>query len=154
MATLGLEVYNKFKNHLQSKNFKFDAHDDDLVIFLTVHGEDLPQPTLIKVYDDRNVVQIVSPIPVKMPEDKIIDGAAAVTAANYGMLNGCFEMNMSNGEIRFRIAHNFEETGISEKTVQYLLALTFLITDKFNDRFFMLAKGVLSLEQFIQKAGE
>ena len=45
----GTKVYEMFKAHLKAHNFKFDPHDDDLVITLTVRGEDLPQPTVIRV---------------------------------------------------------------------------------------------------------
>ena len=154
MASLGLQVYNKFKAHLQANNFKFDTRDSELSIILTVHGEDLPQPTIIHVFDDRNVVQIVSPIPARIPEDKRPEAAVAVAVANYGMINGSFDLDMSDGEIRFRMAQNFAETGMSEESVHYMCAITFLTTDKYNDRFFMLGKGLMSLEQFIEKEGQ
>ena len=154
MASLGQQVYNSFKKHLQNNNFKFEAHDSDMVITMTVNGEDLPQPTIIRVFDDRNVVQVVSPIPARIPEGKRPDAAVAVAVANYGMINGSFDLDMSDGEVRFRMAQNFADTGMSEESIHYMLGITFLTTDKYNDRFFMLGKGLMSLEQFIEKESE
>ena len=77
MASLALEVYNKIKAHLESYHFKFNAHDDDMAIDLIYVGHDLPQPTIIHVLEDRNVVQIISPIPGQIPEEKRIDAAVA-----------------------------------------------------------------------------
>ena len=147
----GVQVYQMFKKHLEERNFKFDAHDDKLVLTLTVHGEDLPQPTIIRVLDDRNVVQILSPIPSHIPEDKRIDGAVAVAVANYGMINGGFDYDMSDGEIRFRVAQGYHDMELSDEFVKYLLSVAFVTTDKYNDKFFMLGKGMLSLEQFIEQ---
>lgn len=146
----GKELYELFKKHLDARNFKYEPHDDEMHIVLTVHGDDLPQPTVIRVMDDRSVVQIISPIPCKMPEDKRVDGAIAVSVANYGMINGCFDYDFSDGEIRFRVAAGFRGAEFTDETIFYLLAIAFQTTDKYNDKFFMLAKGLLSLEQFIE----
>ena len=76
------EIYQLFKDNLTSKNFKYDPHDDDLVISLTVRGENLPQQVLIRVIDDCKAVQILSVIPGKIPEEKRVDAAVAVSVAN------------------------------------------------------------------------
>lgn len=149
-----VRIYEMFKSYLKSNNFRFDSHDDDLVITMTVHGEDLPQPTIIRVMDDRDMVQVLSPIPAKIPEDKRVDAAVAVATANYGMINGSFDLDMSDGEIRFRVAQTYKDMDFNEEAIRYLLAIVFFTTDKYNDRFFMLGKGVLSLEQFIEKEKE
>ena len=147
----GTQVYQMFKKHLEEKNFKFEAHDDDLVLTLTVQGEDLPQPTIIRVLDDRDVFQILSPIPSRIPEDKRVDAAVAVSVANYGMINGCFDFDMSDGEVRFRVAQSYRGMELSDGFIEYILPLVFFTTDKYNDKFFMLGKGLMSLEQFIEQ---
>ena len=147
----GIQVYQMFKKHLEENDFKFEAHDDDLVLTMTVHGEDLPQLTIIRVLDDRDVLQILSPIPSHIPEDKRVDAAVAVSVANYGMVNGSFDFDMRDGEIRFRIAQGYEGMELSEEFIRYILSVAFFVTDKYNDRFFMLGKGLLSLEQFIER---
>ena len=150
----GIGVYEMFKKYLEKHGFDFKAHDDDLVITLTVRGEDFPQPTMIRVYDDRDIVQILSPIPSNIPEDKRLDAAVAVAVANYGMINGSFDFDMSDGEIRFRVAQSYEGMEISEEFIKYILGVAFFTTDKYNDSFFMLGKGMMSLEQFIEKENQ
>ena len=41
-SDLTLQVYQAFQAHLDKNKFKYDAHDEDLVISLTVNGDDLP----------------------------------------------------------------------------------------------------------------
>ena len=148
------QVYQAFKDHLAQHNFHFDPHDDDLVISMTVRGEDLPQPTIVRVMEDRGVVQILSPIPAKIPEDKRIEAAVAVATANYGMINGCFDYDMSDGEIRFRVAQGYMGIEMTDELVGYMLRIAFFTTDKYNDRFFMLGKGMMTLEEFLAKENE
>ena len=147
----GIKVYEMFKKHLQENEFHIDAYDDELVISLTVHGDDLPQPTLIRVIDDRDIVQIISPIPGRIPEDKRVDAAIAITVANQDMINGSFDLDMSDGEIHFRVAQYYGDMELTEDFMKYLLGLAFFTTDRYNDKFFMLGKGLMSLEQFIEQ---
>lgn len=149
----GIQIYEMFKTHLDAHDISYKADEEDLMITLTVNGEDLPQPTVIRVLDDRNVVQIVSPIPCTIPEEKRLDAAVAVAVANRGMVNGCFEYDMGDGTILFRVAQSFAGTDFSDELIRYMLTIVFFTTDKFNDKFFMLAKGMMSLEDFLQKEG-
>ena len=151
MTPTGREVFEKFKAHLEAHDIKFDTRDEDLLITLTVTGEDLPQPTAIRILDERNIVQVLSPIPGNIPEDKRVDAAVAVSVANYRMINGAFDLDMSDGEIRFRIAQSYLGMEINDDFLKYILGVTFITTDKYNDRFFMLGKGMMTLEQFIEK---
>ena len=146
----GNEVYELIKKHLDDHNFHYEPHDDDLVITLTVHGDDLPQPTIIRVLADRDVISVMSPIPSHIPEDKRVDGAIAVSVANYGMINGSFDYDMTDGEIRFRVAQGYRGVEVSDELIRYILGIAFFTTDKYNDRFFMLNKGVITLEKFIE----
>lgn len=144
------QVYQLVVNHLEERNFHFDRHDDDLVITMTVRGDDLPQPTVIRVIEELQVLQVLSPLPVRMPEEKRADAAVAVAVANYGMVNGSFDLDMADGEIRFRATQSFRECELTDETIKYILGITFVTTDKYNDRFFMLGKGGMGLTEFIE----
>ena len=146
-----IKVYNQFKENLLNAEFHIEEHPDDLVISLTVHGDDLPQPTLIRVMDDRDVVQVLSPLPSKIPEDKRIDAALAVCVANNGLINGSFDYDINDGEISYRLTQSYRDLELSQECITYMLGTVFFTTDKYNDRFFMLGKGMMTLEQFLEK---
>ena len=145
------DVYQLFLKHFDEHDFRYEKNDADLVIKLTVQGEDLPQPTVIRVIEKANAVLIQSPMPFSVPEDKRTDMAVAITIVNYSMINGGFEMDLSNGMLSYKIAQGLFDEDFSEKTVEYMLTLTFGSTDRFNDKFFGLAMGMMTLEQFIEK---
>ena len=147
----GTKVYELFKKHLDDHKFKYEAYDDDHVLKMIVHGEDLPQPTVIRILDDRDIVQILSPLPCMMPEEKRVDAAVAVSVANYGLVVGNFDFDMRDGEIRFRVSMDFEGLELNDIAIKNLLSPVFVITDRYNDRFFMLGKGMITLEQFIEQ---
>ena len=145
------QVYQMFKDHLSSKGFHFDPHDEDKVITLTAHGEDLPIPLIIRVIEEREVVQMTSPLPGSFPEDKRVDAAVAVATINNKLMNGCFDLDMSDGEIRFRLTQSFHDNDFSEEQIIYMMIITFKTVDEYNDPLFMLAKGMMDMTQFLEK---
>ncbi len=144
------QVYEAIRKYLKDNDFKFEPHDEDLVFTFTVQGDDLPQPTVVRVIDERDLIQVISPIPVSMPEDKRYDAAVAVAVVNDKILNGSFDLDIGDGRITCRVTQCYTGCEITDDLLKYILGVTFVTTDKYNDRFFMLAKGMLSLEQFIE----
>jgi hypothetical protein len=146
-------VYDKVKAHLTGNDFKYECDDQKMTIVLRATGEDLPLLVFASVDADRQLIRILSPIPVKMPEDKRIEGAVASAVANYGIVAGNFDYDMSDGEIRFRVTQSFREGDVTDEIIRYMFGILFGTVDQYNDRFFMLAKGMMSLEQFIGMEG-
>jgi hypothetical protein len=146
------QVYQLIKSHLNSKNIRFDPHDDDKVITMTAQGDDLPMPVVIRVIGEREVLHIVSPLLAgKFPEDKRIDAAVALAAINNHLMNGSFDLDLDSGLVTYRVCQSFHDNDISEEQIHYLLAIVFITTDEYNDTLFMLAKGNMTLEQVLEK---
>ena len=145
------QVYQLIKSHLSSKGMKFEPHDDDKVITMTAQGEDLPMPLLIRVIGDREVLHISSPLPGRIPEDKRIDTAVALAAINNHLMNGNFDLDLDSGLVVYRVCQSFHDNDISEEQIHYLLAIVFITMDEYNDTLFMMAKGMLTLEQLLEK---
>ena len=148
------QVYQAVKDHLDGRKFRYTPHDEDLAITLTVHGDDIPIDTVIRVMEEREVVQVLCPMSWKAPEDKRIDLAVAVAAANYGIVNGSFDFDLSDGKIRFRLTQSFRGTTLNPEQVEYMLGVSFITTDEYNDKFFALCKDMMSLEDFLKKENE
>lgn len=57
----------------------------------------------INVMEDEYIVYAISPIGVEADDRKMMGVMAEfVCRTNYGMKNGCFELDMNDGEIRFK----------------------------------------------------
>ena len=147
-------VFNKVKAHLDGNKFKYDCDDQEMSIVLRATGEDLPLLVLVRVDADRQLIRMLSPMPVKMPEDKRMEGAVASSVANYGIIAGNFDYDIRDGEIRFRVTQSFREGDVTDEIIHYMFGILFNTVDTYNDRFFMLAKGMMSLEQFIDAEGD
>lgn len=144
--------YQSVCQALDDRNWKYNKDDDKLLISFGVNGEDLPLDILIYVDVQRSLVRVLSKLPFKMNEDKRMEGAVAVCAANYGMVDGGFDYDLSDGSILYRVAACFNGSCISKNLYQYLISCACVTVDKYNDQFLALNKGMISLSDFIKNA--
>ena len=143
-------VYETLCKTLDNKEIKYKRFDDELTISCSMSGEDIPMDFIDIVKPQAQVVTLFSPMPFKIAEDKRVDAALAVCIANYGMVNGSFDYDITDGEIRFRMVSSFRESILSEELFFYMLLVSAKTVDDYNDKFLMISKGMMSIEQFLE----
>lgn len=127
----------------------YDKREEDLRALFSARGEDLPLDISIKVDVERQVVLLVSAIPFSIQEDRRLELAVAISAVNYLIIDGCFDYDIKTGDVWFRFTNSFFDSKLDGEVFEYMLHLTFSIVDKYNDKFLMLAKGMISLDKFL-----
>lgn len=143
-------VYETICKSLDNRDWKYERHDDDLTILSEAQGEDLPVSMIIRVDPNAQVVSLYSPMPFNIAEEKRIDAAIAVCVANYGLINGSFDYDLNDGEIRFRLVTSFRESMLSEELFMYMVLVAAATVDDYNDKFLMVSKGIMSIQSFIE----
>lgn len=147
-----LAVFDTVCRTIDSENLKYNADKDKLIVFLSAKGEDLPINVLFKVDAEREVLTVHSLLDTQVEDDKRIEFAVAVNAANYALVNGSFDYSIEDGRIVYRMAQPYLDVGVSENIVQYMLYCVFSTVDEYNDRFLMLDKGMIDIEKFVELA--
>ena len=147
-------VYETMCNALEEREWKFKKFDSDFTISLGVRGDDLPMDVVMMVRADAQVISLFSPLPFKIAEDKRVEAGLAVCVANYGLVNGSFDYDISDGEIRFRVCSSFRESLIGGELFNYMLHIAINTIDKYNDRFLMISKGIIDLQKFVEMENE
>ena len=145
------QVYNTLIKMLDTRDWKYEKHEEDLLIKSGIKGDDLPIEFIVFVKPKNQVVQFLSRLPFNMPEDKRVDGALAVCVANYGLVDGSFDYDLSDGEIRYRLTSSYRESTLGEDLFEYMIMVAASTVDEYNDKFFMLAKGMMGIQQFIEQ---
>ena len=144
-------MYKTLCAMLDEKELKYEKHENDLVVTFTLGGEDIPMQFVLNVDAERQLIRLLSPIPVIFGEDKRIEGAIAACQANYGIADGSFDFDFKQGRIIFRMTSSFIDSLISKDVFEYMIAVAGYTVDEYNDKFFMLAKGKLSIKEFFNK---
>ena len=139
---------------LERAKVKFTRDDEALRVDYTYKGDDLLMPFMFIVDPDREFVRLISPMSPRVKEDKRLDVAVAISLLNYRLAFGCFDLDMNDGELRFRMVNSFRDTPLSEEVFAMMLQTGHAIVEKYNDKLYTLAAGIISLEQFVTAISE
>lgn len=146
---LAKKVYGTLCDAIDARHWRYEKDDEKLVVHFGVSGDDIPMNMLLIVDIQRQLVRLMSPMPFKFSEEKRIDGALATCAATYTLADGSFDYDVQSGVIMFRMTASFHESEIGEGLFQYMIDCSCAIVDMYNDKFFAIDKGLLSVSDFI-----
>lgn len=148
---LAKQVYKTLCEAIESRQWRYGKDEDKLLVHFGVSGDDIPMQFILIVDAERQLVRLMSPMPYKMSEAKRMEGAIAACAASFGMADGSFDYDLSNGRIAFRMTASFRESLIGEGLFQYMISCSCAMVDKYNDQFLAIDKGLMSITDFIAK---
>ena len=144
------EVYEDIKKVFDKRNWKYDEEPERLRITSGAVGEDLSMPFVINVYEEKEVVYLLSYLPVEnIPEDKYIDIALAVCAVNSVFLTGNYDFDIKNGELTFRMTVTYAGGRLNPEVYDQMIDFACESIDEYNDKFLALAEGTISLDEFL-----
>ena len=101
------------------------------------------------VHPDREIVRMVSPMPYRVPKERRLDMAVALTFVNTRLINGCYDLDMQTGALRFRLCESYAGSEIGMEAFKYMIAITNMTEDDYNDKLIMLNKGIITLKRFV-----
>lgn len=142
---------------LDSEEWHYEKNEGALAVECMARGDDLPIPIRITVDADRLLVVLVSQIPFIVPENKRNEMSLAVSTANFGIVDGCFDYNYDEGTLGFRMTSSFRESLVGKELFEYMLYVSCQTVDVYNDKFFRVAKTDMTFDEvigFISNRGE
>lgn len=145
-----LQVYEMAQNVLKEMDMDYSKDDTCMRIGSVFQGEDIPMEVSIRVCDEAHSMFFTSYMSTDIPPQGRIDGAVAVVETNYRLPEGMyFDYDMADGSICFRTVIRYKDSVISEKLIKEMLDISLEAIDRYNDKFDMLAKGMYTLEQYL-----
>ncbi len=148
---LAKQVYKTLCDANERREWKLGKDEENLLVHVGVSGDDIPVQFILVVDAERQLVRLMSPMPYKMSEGKRMEGAIATCAASYGITDGSFDYDLSDGETVFRMAASFRESLIGEGLLQYMISCSCAMVNKYNGKFLTIYKGLMSITDFIAK---
>lgn len=148
---LAKDVFKRICSILDARNWHYVKDEEANVIRFAVTGDDLPIDIIVFVDAERQLVRIISPLDCTFPEDRRLDGAIAICRLNYILRDGNFDYDYTNGTVMFKCTTSFLDSLISVDALEYMVNLTLENVDWYNDRLLALAKGNITLDEFMKK---
>lgn len=155
MEKRAIEVYETLCSALDKLNFKYEKEgkdsDGDYTVRFSGVGDDLPMEFVMFCDVGRQLIRVMSQMPFAFSEDKRVEGALVTCRANYLMVDGNFDYDFTTGKVVFKITSSFRDSLIDGELLLYMVRLAISMVDEFNDQFFAVDKGMMSVDEFMQK---
>jgi len=142
------ETFDNLCAMLNEDDWKY-SKEEDLVVRFSAQGDDIPMDFIIVVDPNPGLVCLYSMLPFNIADEKIVDAAIAACAINSRLKNGSFDLDISDGSIKFRLAQAYFDSAIGKEVFQYMVYVSAHTVDEYNDKFMMLSKGALSINDFL-----
>lgn len=149
LAKAGI-IFNTLCGKLDEMKLKYEIHEEDLVITFVARGNDLPMQFVLNIDAERELIRLMSLIPAKFEGEKRVDGAIATNQVNFKLADGSFDFDYETGLIMFRMTSSYVDSLISKELFGYMIAVALLTVDEYNDKFLMLSKGMMNVEDFFK----
>lgn len=138
-----LEVAVKY---FETDQWPYTVLNNQMGVRTGFQGDNGKWTCLLRVMDDQQQVAFYSVFPIDVPENKRVDVALFLTRANYGLIIGNFEMDLDDGEVRFKTSLDMEDTALTPELLRALIINNVGITDKYLPGVMAVIYGNKSLE--------
>lgn len=128
-------------NHYRPKSSDSDNNNNDSqqshYLSLRMRNKKLDCGYLFRVQEHNNLLAVYGILPFLIPESHQSAAMLLITQINYDLLIGNLEMDINDGEIRYKNAIDVEAVGMDENTIEHLLqsviAMTTVTYEIFSD---------------------
>ena len=144
------KAFDTFCKMLDNREWKYKKDEEALRIETGARGDDLPINLRVVVDAERMIVRLYSPFEFNIPAEKLSEAALCICIINDGLIDGCFDLDVTDGSICFRMATSFRESLISEEAFDYFLGFAVYVVDEYNDKLLMVGKGLLTPQQLLE----
>ncbi len=145
------KVYKTLCDTLDLIGWTYDRHDDDFIVTLGVNGDDLPMNFVLGIDPDSQLIRCLSRLPVQFTAENMVAGAIVCAHATWRLIDGSFDLNISNGNVTFRMNASYADSLISTELIRYLIATACNTIDGYNDGIALVANGSMTIEEFMKK---
>ena len=124
---------------------------ESLSYLFTITGKDLPMIFQMYVREKSNTLLLRSLIPFDLNKDKLAATAVAVCWASNDLIDGCFDLDLNEGSIYFKMVSSYDNDKFDPGVFAYMTRLAPIIIDEYNDTFYLLNEGKISVTELLEK---
>lgn len=152
--TYSQNIANAIKEFLTNDDwyFSFDEKRGMFKFGLCLKGKIKKIDYLICVRDDEYIVYAISPIGANENNEKMMTAMAEfVCRANYGLKNGNFELDMRDGEIRFKCFVDCDTITPTQEMVRNSILCPAAMFDNYSDGIVGIIFGDMSAKEAVEQ---
>lgn len=124
-------IYDVMMQFFKEDDWKYRQLEDATILQLGFSGDNGSWMCYAQAQNEKERFIFYSLMESKVPENKRHAVAEFLTRANYGMIIGSFEMDLRDGEVRFKTSIDVEGGQLTTKMVKTLVYTNVLMMDRY-----------------------
>lgn len=124
-------MYDAVKNHLDNIGWRYDVKREGSLIKAGVQGRSGSYQVIFDVKQDRDTFIVYVMSRLDFPATNRDNIALYLTRCNYGLTIGNFELDMSDGEVRYKTSVTVKGGMLSEEMIKEMVQISIVMMDKF-----------------------
>lgn len=88
---------------------------------------------MVRYFETQQLLAVYSILPFRVPDSHRASLVVSLTQLNYDLVIGNLELDLSDGELRFKTSLDIEVTGLDDGVIGYLLNSNFAMTSRLYD---------------------
>ena len=128
-------VFDSVIVFLQEDEWRYEEIPGEAAIRFGFTGHNARFECFGRVNEDHEIFVFYTVIPLRVPEAQRLPVAELIARINYGLNVGNFEMDINDGEIRYKTSIDVEGGELTPRMVETLLSVNISTTDRYFPSF-------------------
>lgn len=124
-------LYNALVMFLQEEDWKFTPMPRETAALMTFNCENASFLCYARVREEQRQVMFYAIYPLRTPADRRAEMAEFVARVNYGLALGAMELDMEDGEIRFKMSADVSAAQFSLPLLRSLMQIGIATADRY-----------------------
>ncbi len=136
-----------------SIDFRYQVDAEKGLVHMGFSGDSGSWTAVADVKEDRGILVFYSIASIKVPEPARVAAAEYLSRANYGLILGNFELDMSDGEVRYKTSISVGEKGqLTGDLIRPVVLTNFGTMDKYMPGLLAVAVGGKNPAEAVREA--
>ena len=140
----------RIREWLGRNDWSFDEAEEGSYLRTGVQGKNSRFRVVLGVRGDGPTFLCFSLYDFSVPPARRLACADLLNRVNYTSLLGCFEMDVEDGELRFRVTFPLDESEISDSQIERSLVVSAMMADRYYPAFMSLIHAGLAPEAALE----
>lgn len=146
-----MEVMQALMDELDKNEFKYSFDKERMVLESNLTSEGTSVRIKVMFQSDGAVVYFIVPFPFNIKEERRAEAAVATCMVNYKLLLGSFSYDFGDGELHYEYSQIVENSVIAGEDLFNVFITCLRAALRYYDKFYMLSKGMIELNEFFDK---
>lgn len=145
-------LFHQVLDYVTRRGIRYEPVTEEAVTFV-VRGKNGAFNALIQVRSEDEQIMVYSVSPVKAPAERRPEMALFLALANYGIFIGNFELDMNDGEVRYKASHDLAKQPFADDILANLIKISVGAYDQYAPGIKAVAEGLSAPEAIRQVEG-